>query len=61
MQDDVIVRLARIETKLDAALLDIDDHETRVRSLERGYWKVVGAASVIAAIVAKVTERIVSS
>lgn len=35
--------LIRIETKLDRALFDVDTLNSRVKVLENGYWKVVGA------------------
>ncbi|MBT9177506.1 MAG: hypothetical protein DDT20_01840 [Firmicutes bacterium] len=34
--DDLCTQLARIETKLDAALATLCDHEQRLRGLERG-------------------------
>lgn len=40
-------RLVRIETKLDAALADQTDHETRLRALER--WKYAIPASLLSA------------
>ncbi len=55
-------RLVRIETKLqtvieskvtDHALLvtDIADHETRIRLLERMWWKTAGVASAVGALI----------
>lgn len=37
-------RLVRIETKLDAALSKDDDHEQRIRALERGRWPIPSVA-----------------
>lgn len=37
-------RLARIETKLDSALGRLDDHEPRIRKLERIVWIGAGLA-----------------
>ncbi len=44
--DEVMVRLAVIESKLDAALSSDADHEQRLRRIEATLWKAVGAASV---------------
>lgn len=52
-RNEVIERLVRIETKLDKSLSVADDHETRVRSLEREQWLHRGGASVVAVLVAK--------
>lgn len=41
---DVQVALARIETKLDAALQTGDDHEKRLRILEAGRWPLPSLA-----------------
>lgn len=37
-------RLATIETKLDLLIVKRDDHETRLRKVERWVWIVGGAA-----------------
>lgn len=42
---DIEIALARIETKLDRALSDGTDHETRIRKLERALWAATGAAA----------------
>ncbi|MBT9169025.1 MAG: hypothetical protein DDT19_02377 [Syntrophomonadaceae bacterium] len=34
--EELYIQLARIETKLDAALATLCDHEQRLRGLERG-------------------------
>lgn len=55
-------RLIRVETKLDALLerrsaeheefaKDVHDHEMRLRTLERVWWKATGIAAVVAGIV----------
>jgi hypothetical protein len=36
---------------LAAIKTDLNDHETRVRTLERGYYKVLGAAATVSALV----------
>jgi hypothetical protein len=38
-------RLVRIEVKLDQALVQHGDHETRLRRLERALWMVTGIAA----------------
>lgn len=43
MSDDHGERLVRIETKLDIALKTHEDHEDRLRSIERKVWSVSGA------------------
>ncbi len=61
--EDMAVKLAVIETKLDSALesrlsahadvvKDIADHEARIRLLERMWWKTAGVASAIGALIA---------
>jgi hypothetical protein len=47
--DDAAVRLARIETKLDAALSRAEDHEVRLRTLERARWPLPSLAVLISA------------
>ncbi len=49
MSDTTEVILARIETKLDAALSDLADHETRIRKLERNMWAFAGGATIVGA------------
>ncbi len=47
MDDAALVEvLTRMETKLDAVLGGHDDHEGRIRSLERKLWLASGAAAV---------------
>jgi len=56
-------RLIRVETKLDTVIesktsdhaelvKDIADHESRLRLLERMWWKTAGVASAVGALVA---------
>lgn len=42
--NEIMVMLARIETKLDEALRQGADHERRLRKLERVAWVGVGLA-----------------
>jgi hypothetical protein len=46
-EEDVIDRLARIET----GLLQIPDHEDRIRALEKRQYKQLGAATLLSAII----------
>jgi hypothetical protein len=41
-------RLVRIEVKLDAVIKRGDDHETRIRSVEKRSWWTAGAAGLLA-------------
>ncbi|MGI5285238.1 hypothetical protein ACQEVF_18145 [Nonomuraea polychroma] len=43
MDREVIETLVRMETKLDAAISRGDDHEDRIRRLERAVWVAAGA------------------
>lgn len=47
----VETRLAVMDTKLDALLNQRDDHETRIRRLERWVWIATGAAAAIGSAV----------
>lgn len=42
----VITKLATIETKLDRFVAGHDDHENRLRLLERKIWAATGIAAV---------------
>jgi len=44
---EVLDRLTRIEVKLDAAMNRSEDHEDRLRRLERALWAATGAAAII--------------
>jgi hypothetical protein len=52
MNQEVIERLTRIETKVDALVYDGSDIETRVRTLERWRWILAGGGGVISALLA---------
>lgn len=41
----ILVTLGVIETKLDQLLKSHDDHELRLRALEKARWIMVGAAA----------------
>ncbi len=48
---EIIERLVRIETRLSNGLCrDIEDHERRLRFLERSFWTAFGALAVLQVI-----------
>ena len=50
-ESEVLQRLTVIETKLSNGLTKkLDDHETRVRELEKGFWKAIGALALLQAL-----------
>jgi hypothetical protein len=49
---DYTERLTRIETKLDQALIHLQDHEVRLRKVEQAWWK---QSAVIGFIIGAVT------
>ena len=64
-------RLVRVEAKLDAMAdrkgadhleftHDIADHETRLRALERVWWRAAGIAAVVSAAVATGASALIS-
>ena len=53
-EDEVIDRLARIETKLET----VSDHEKRIRVLEASRWKSIGAATVLSSAFTMIVEGI---
>ena len=59
---DIQVSLARLEGKVDGIKTRLDtlqDHEDRVRSLEKSSWKAQGWAACVAFLVAIVTTLFV--
>jgi len=44
---DMNTSLVRIETKLDMALGRVEDHEGRLRQIERAIWRAAGVAAAI--------------
>ncbi|WP_067201137.1 hypothetical protein [Microbacterium sp. XT11] len=50
--------LTRVEVKLDNALTRGDDHEGRIRALERKVWLVSGAAAVLGGVLGNVAPLI---
>jgi hypothetical protein len=59
MDQEVLERLTRIETKLDAAISRGDDHEHRLRRLERAVWVATGAAAAVGGAVGSVAHHLV--
>lgn len=51
-------RLIRIEVKLDQALLIDNDHEARIRRLERALWTASGFAAAGGGIVGALISRV---
>ena len=50
-ESEVLQRLTAIETQLsDGLIKKLDDHETRVRELEKGFWKAMGALAILQVI-----------
>ena len=49
---ELVRAVSRIETKLDSRIGMTDDHEKRLRGLERHKWLQVGAATVVSSCVA---------
>jgi hypothetical protein len=47
---ELIAGLARIEQKVDSLLTGSTDHETRLRTLERWRWGIVGAFTALVAL-----------
>lgn len=58
--DTVAVILARMEVKLDHALTRGDDHEARLRVLEKKVWLASGLAALSAGFIATLVENQVS-
>lgn len=47
---EVLDRLTRIETKLDHAISGVDDHEKRIRALERARWPLPSLAALVSLV-----------
>jgi hypothetical protein len=52
-EEDVIDRLARIETALESLGARATDHEGRMRQLERRQWVLAGVAASLGPVLAK--------
>lgn len=55
---DVVTGLAVINTKLDTLIERGEDHETRVRSLEKGRWIQSGVIAVITFVASMFSVRL---
>jgi hypothetical protein len=53
-----VERLTRIETKIDVFLVAHDDHETRLRRLERAVYIATGAAAMFGGAVGTVLVKV---
>ena len=51
-QHEIKERLARIETKLDQTLDHMRDHESRIRSVEKAWWK---QSAIFGALIASIS------
>lgn len=55
---EVLERLTRIEVKLDVAVSRTEDHEGRLRRLERALWVATGAAAMTGGLVGSIASKI---
>lgn len=55
---EVVERLVRIETKLDAQLTRSGDHEGRLRRLERALWLAAGAATAGGGVLGTIAQQV---
>lgn len=58
---EVLDRLISIELKLDAVINRGDDHETRIRRLERAVWIAAGAAMAGGGVLGAIASQILPS
>jgi hypothetical protein len=56
--EDIVDRLARIETKIDTLIIGESDHETRIRAVERGQWKHTGSMLVLSPLLLYVANKL---
>ncbi|HEX6969095.1 MAG TPA: hypothetical protein VF174_09835 [Micromonosporaceae bacterium] len=56
--NDIVERLARLETKLDMHLTRASDHEARIRRLEQALWWASGVAMAGGGMVGAVLGRV---
>lgn len=52
----LVETLTRIEVKLDNSLTKIEDHESRLRAVERKLWIAMGAAGMVGGGVGQLVE-----
>jgi hypothetical protein len=60
VNEEFAVLLARLETKLDLALSRGDDHESRIRILERKVWQAAGIATIVSGSAAAGLAQVLS-
>lgn len=58
VEREVLDRLVSIETKLDVSISRVDDHETRIRRLERAVWVAAGAAAAGGGVIGSLAQQI---
>lgn len=58
VEREVLDRLVSIETKLDISISRVDDHETRLRRLERAVWVAAGAAAAGGGVVGSIAQQL---
>ena len=58
VEREVLDRLVSIETKLDISISRVDDHETRIRRLERAVWIAAGAAAAGGGVIGSLAQQI---
>jgi hypothetical protein len=58
VEREVLDRLVSIETKLDISISRVDDHETRLRRLERAVWIAAGAAAAGGGVIGSLAQQI---
>lgn len=61
VEREVLDRLVSIETKLDISISRVDDHEARIRRLERAVWIAAGAAAAGGGVVGSIVRQIMSA
>lgn len=52
-EEDVVERLTRIEEHTASGRVRVDDHEGRIRAMEKRQWLLAGAAVVLGPVLAK--------
>jgi len=58
---ELALTVARIEVKLDQALAQHDDHEARIRRLERALWTAAGAATAAGGTVGAIVSQLMGA
>lgn len=58
VEREVLDRLVSIETKIDVSIGRVDDHEARIRRLERAVWVAAGAAAAGGGVIGSLAQQI---